>query len=83
MSSLKPNIMFAGIPAAPKRRKAFTAGFLVQAAGLTVLVSLGLIRPAAILPQHQYVYVSLAPPVPVNHAAQRIPPNALSAFSRR
>jgi TonB family protein len=78
MSSLKPNIMFAGIPAAPKRRKAFTAGFVVQAAGLAVLVSLGLIQPAAILPQHQYVYVSLAPP-PVNHAPQRIPPKLLAA----
>ncbi|MBZ5510104.1 MAG: energy transducer TonB [Acidobacteriia bacterium] len=71
--------MFAGIPPAPKRRKAFTAGFLVQAAGLAVLVSLGLIRPAAILPQHQYVYISLAPPPPVNHAPQRIPPKLLAA----
>ena len=80
MSSLKPNtIMFAGIPTAPKRRKAFTAGFLVQAAGLAVLVSLSLIRPAAVLPQHQYVWVSLAPPPPVNHAPQRIPPKLLAA----
>jgi TonB family protein len=71
--------MFAGIPPAPKRRRAFTAGFLVQAAGLAVLVSLGLIRPAAILPQHQYVYISLAPPPPVNHAPQRIPPKLLAA----
>ena len=81
MSSLKPNVvpMFAGIPSPPKRRKAFTAGFLVQAAALAVLVSLGLIRPAAIVPQHQYVYVSLAPPPPVNHAPQRIPPKLLAA----
>jgi TonB family protein len=71
--------MFAGIPTGPKRRKAFTAGFLVQAAGLAVLASLGLIRPAAILPQHQYVYISLAPPPPVNHAPQRIPPKLLAA----
>jgi TonB family protein len=83
MSSLNRNIMFAGIPAAPKRRKAFTAGFVVQAAGLAVLVSLGLIRPAAILPQHQYVYVSLAPPPPVNHAPQRIPPKLLAAAKAR
>lgn len=81
MSSLKPNIvpMFAGIPSAPKRRKAFTAGFMVQAAGMAFLVSLGLIHPVAILPQHQYVYISLAPPPPVNHAAQRIPPKLLAA----
>ena len=49
MSPLKLKMMFAGIPAPPKRRKAFTAGFVVQAIGLTVLISLGLIRPAAIL----------------------------------
>jgi hypothetical protein len=58
--------MFAGIPTAPQRRKAFTAGFLLEAAGLAVLVSLGLIHPAAMLPEHQYVYISLAPPPPVN-----------------
>lgn len=71
--------MFAGLPTAPKRRKAFFAGFVAQAIALTVLVSLGLIRPAAILPKHQYVYVSLAPPVPVNHEPQRIPPKLLAA----
>lgn len=71
--------MFAGLPTAPKRRKAFFAGFVVQAIALTVLVFLGLIRPAAILPKHQYVYISLAPPVPVNHEPQRIPPKLLAA----
>jgi TonB family protein len=81
MSSLNPNIvsMFAGLPSAPKRRKAFTASFVVQAVGLALLLHLGLIHPAAIVHQQQYVYISLAPPPPVNHAAQRIPPNVLAA----
>ena len=79
MSSLKPNIMFTGIPVAPQRRKAFTAGFVVQAVGLAALASLSLIHPAAVLPQHQFVWVSLAPPPPVNHARQRIPPKLLAA----
>ena len=83
MSSLEPNMMFAGIPAAPKRRKAFTAGFLVQAASLAGVISLGLVHPAAMVPQHPYVWVSLAPPVPVNHAPQRIPPKLLAAPKAR
>jgi TonB family protein len=82
MSSLNPNIapMFAGLPSAPKRRKAFTASFLVQAVGLAVLLSLGLLHPSAIIQKHQYVYVSLAPPPPVNHTPQRIPPKLMAAL---
>jgi TonB family protein len=82
MSSLNPNIapMFAGLPQAAQRRKAFTASFLVQAVCLAVLLTLGLIHPSAIVPKHQYVYVSLAPPPPVNHEPQKIPPKLMAAL---
>ncbi len=84
MSSLNSNLapMFAGLPSAPKRRRAFAASFVCQAIGLFLLVHLGLIHPAAIIHKHQYVYISLAPPPPVNHAPQRIPPKLLVPTSR-
>jgi TonB family protein len=81
--SLNRNMMFAGIPAAPKRQKAFTTSFVVQAAGIAALISVSLIHPATVVPQHQYVYISLAPPPPVNHAPQRIPPKLLAASKAR
>jgi TonB family protein len=80
MSSLNTKLvpMFAGLPSGPRRRSAFASSFLVQAAALALLVHIGLIHPAAILQPHQYVWVSLAPPPPVNHAPQRIPAKLLN-----
>jgi TonB family protein len=69
--------MFAGLPSAPNRRKAFASSFLVQAVALALLVQVGLIQPAAIVHRHQYVWVSLAPPPPVNHSPQKIPAKLL------
>ncbi len=80
ISSLNTNIvpMFAGLPSAPNRRRAFASSFLVQAVGLALLVQVGLIHPAAIVHPHQYVYISLAPPPPVNHNPQKIPAKLLN-----
>jgi TonB family protein len=75
--NMKSVPMFAGLPCAPKRRKAFASSFLIQAAGLALLLQLGLIQPAAIVQRHQHVYVSLAPPPPVNHSPQKIPAKLL------
>jgi TonB family protein len=69
--------MFAGLPSAPNRLKAFASSFLVQAVAGALLVHLGLINPAAIVHRHQYVWVSLAPPPPVNHSPQKIPAKLL------
>ncbi len=78
--SLNPNLggMFAGLPSGPKRNRAFASSFVLQAIGLVLLLELGLIRPAAILPRHNYVYIALAPPPAVNHAAQQVPPRLLT-----
>ncbi len=80
MSGLNPDSvpMFAGLPSAPQRRRAFLSSYVLQALGLALLVEIGIIHPAMIARQHQYVYVSLAPPVPVNHTPQRIPPKLLA-----
>src|SRR5437762_2741504 len=80
MSSLNTNSipMFAGLPSAPGRSKAFASSFLVQAVGLALLVHVGLIQPAAFVHLHQYVHISLAPPPPVNHAPQHIPAELLT-----
>ncbi|MBZ5567641.1 MAG: energy transducer TonB [Acidobacteriia bacterium] len=85
MSSLNTNIapMFAGLPSGPKRRNAFAISFVLQALGVVVLVQLGLIQPAAIIQKHQYVWVSLAPPPPVNHEPQKVPPKLLAAAKAR
>ncbi len=79
MSVLKPNTvpMFAGLPSPPKRRKSFVAGFFVQASALTLLISLGLIRPAVMVQKHQYNVISLAVPATVNHEPQHTPPKLL------
>jgi TonB family protein len=69
--------MFAGLPAAPKRRKAFASSFLVQVAAFALLLQVGLIQPAAIVHRQQRIYVSLAPPPPVNHSPQKIPAKLL------
>ncbi|MGZ4838318.1 MAG: energy transducer TonB [Terriglobales bacterium] len=81
MHTLNTNIdpLFAGLPSAPNRRKAFASSFLVQAVALALLVQVGLIHPAAIVHRHQYVWVSLAPPPPVNHSPQKIPAKLLQA----
>ncbi|MBZ5629806.1 MAG: TonB family protein [Acidobacteriia bacterium] len=81
MSSLNSNIvpMFAGLPSGPKRRNAFATSFVLQALGLALLVQLGVIQPAAIIQKHQYVWVSLAPPPPVNHEPQKVPAKLLAA----
>jgi TonB family protein len=71
--------MFVGLPTGPKRGRAFAISFVLQAVGLVLLVELGMIQPPAIIQKHQYVWVSLAPPPPVNHAPQRIPPKLLAA----
>ena len=85
MSSLKTNDapMFAGLPSGTKRRNAFFLSFVIQALGLFVLVQLGLIQPPPILQTHQYVWVSLAPPPPVNHEPQKVPPKLLAAAKAR
>lgn len=70
--------MFAGLPSAPGRHKAFAGSFVLQALGLAALVLIGLIHQAAIVHPQQYVYISLAPPPPVNHAPQRIPAELLN-----
>ena len=85
MSSLNSNIapMFAGLPSGTKRRNAFVISFVLQALGVVVLVQLGLIQPALIIQPHQYVWVSLAPPPPVNHEPQKVPPKLLAAAKAR
>jgi TonB family protein len=45
----------------------------VQASALAFLISLGLIRPPAIVQKHVYNVISLAIPPTVNHEPQRIP----------
>ncbi len=81
MSVLKPSTvpMFAGLPSPPKRRRSFVAGFFVQASALTLLISLGLIRPAVMVQKHQYTVISLAVPPTVNHEPQQIPPKLLQS----
>jgi TonB family protein len=81
MNNVNTNIvpMFAGLPSEPQRRKAFVSSFVLQAAGLAVLLQLGLIYPAAVVHRHQYAYISLAPPPPVNHAPQKIPAKLLDS----
>ena len=67
--------MFAGLPASSTRRwKYFVYSLLAECLALAVLIQVGLVEPAKILARHNSVVITLAPPPPVPHNLQRIPP---------
>jgi TonB family protein len=65
-------MMFAGLPAPPRKRwKHFGYGLLSQAVLLAVLIQVGLIQPAKIVRNTKSYVLTLAVPVPVPHEVQK------------
>lgn len=82
MSSKVSNsgLMFAGLPSTPSKRwKYFAYSLVIEAVALAVLVQLGVVEPAKIVRKHESYILTLAPPPPVPHEVQKVPPALLRA----
>ncbi len=80
MSSQIPNsgFMFAGLPNAPtKRWKYFGYSLLIESIALAILVHLGVVQPGTIIRKQTSYIITLAPPPPVPHEVQKVPPALL------